>query len=164
MILGNYDRIYEIASSFPQALPAADATLAGLAQPTPCPVSPESGAMINSRLPRITAFLSPIPDFDPATLTMRVSGFGQVPASFDPATKQLTWQVTRRLRQPVCQVAVDWLDSAGNKPANPLHWTFRIDRAAAYLPESADPPKKGPTPSEGAPPSAPHTTAATPAP
>jgi hypothetical protein len=71
---------------------------------------------------------------------MRVSGFGQVPATYDPATKQFIWQVTRRLRQPVCQVAVDWLDTAGNKPANPLHWAFQIDRSAAYLPEPAEPP------------------------
>jgi len=148
MILGNYDRIFEIATTFREAQPAADGTLAGLARPTPFPVSPESGAVINSRLPRIAADLSTLQELDPATLTMRVSGFGQVPATYALPTKQLTCRVTRRLRQRVCKAAVDWLDTAGKKPANPLHWAFQIDRAAAYLPEQAEPPHQDETPAD----------------
>ena len=111
----------------PSAGPSApEGAITGLTQTTPVPVKPEAGAVINSRLPVISV------DF--ATLTMQVSGFGLVPAKFDPATKQYAWQVTRRLRQPFCQVTVNWLDSAGNKPDTPLRWTFQLDRSAAYLP------------------------------
>lgn len=158
MILGNNDRIFEIATTFRNALPIAAEALPGFARPTPCPVSPESGAVINSRLPLITAYLAPVGDLDPATLSMKVSGFGKVPASFDPATRQLTWRVTRRLRQPICQVSVDWLDSAGNKPTELLNWTFRVDRAAAYLPEHT-PPAPEPPGTPAAPQAVPQATA-----
>ncbi|MCF7676067.1 MAG: polysaccharide deacetylase family protein [Akkermansiaceae bacterium] len=136
MILGNYDKIYEIATTFSQAGPAAPAgTITGLTQVTPYPVTPEPGAVINSRLPVISTDLSTLAGLDPATLTMQVSGFGQVPATFDPVTKQFAWQVNRRLRQPFCQITVNWLDAAGNKPDVPLCWTFQLDCTAAYLPE-----------------------------
>jgi hypothetical protein len=138
MILGNYDKIFEIATNFgaPTGSPAAPgAAIAALPQTTPVPVTPEAGAVINSRLPVISADLATIPNLDPKTLTMKVSGFGEVPAAFDPATKTLAWQVTRRLRQPLCQVAVTWHDSAGAPTPTPLTWSFQIDRQAAYLPE-----------------------------
>ena len=66
---------------------------------------------------------------------MKVSGFGEVPAIYDPATQLFSWQVTRRLRQPACQIAVSWLDAKGKAPDTPLRWSFQIDREAAYLPE-----------------------------
>ena len=69
-------------------------------QTTPHPVDPEAGAIINSRLPEISADLSKLEDFDPATLVMKVSGFGEVPANFSPETDKFSWQVNRRLRQP----------------------------------------------------------------
>ncbi len=138
MILGNYDKIFDIATSFsgPPSSPATPGSaIAALSQTTPVPVTPQAGAVVNSRLPVISADLTTVGDLDPKTLTMKVSGFGEVPAAFDPATKTLSWQVTRRLRQPLCQVAVTWLDTAGTPPATPLTWSFQIDRQAAYLPE-----------------------------
>jgi peptidoglycan/xylan/chitin deacetylase (PgdA/CDA1 family) len=138
MILGNYDKIFEIATTYRESQDAPTApgdAVAGLPQTTPFPVVPQAGAVVNSRLPVIAADLATLGDLDPATLTMKVSGFGEVPATFDPASKLLTWQATRRLRQPSCQVAVTWLDTTGAPPATPLRWSFQIDRQAAYLPE-----------------------------
>jgi peptidoglycan/xylan/chitin deacetylase (PgdA/CDA1 family) len=138
MILGNYDKTFEIATSFsgPPSSPAAlPGTSVGLPQTTPVPVTPQAGAVINSRLPVISADLTTITNLDPNTLTMKVSGFGEVPAAFNPTTQILSWQVTRRLRQPLCQVAVTWLDTAGTPTTTPLTWSFQIDRQAAYLPE-----------------------------
>lgn len=136
IILGNYDKIFETATTFREG---SNATAPGVAaspvQTTPHPVTPEAGAIINSRLPEITADLSAIENLDPATLSMKVSGFGEVPATFTPETKKLSWQVNRRLRQPACQVAVTWKDLAGNASESPLRWTFQIDRESAYLPE-----------------------------
>ena len=135
MILGNYDRIFEIATSFRDAGAAApEGLIGGLVQTTPYPVSPEPGAIINTRLPLISADLSTLENLNPATLTMQVAGFGDVPAKFDPATKRFAWQVNRRLRQPSCQVTVTWLDTAGAKPDTPLRWSFQLDRSAAYVP------------------------------
>ena len=138
MIFGNNDKIFELASSFRDSQTAATASgvsLGALVETTPYPVTPEAGAIINSRLPLISASLTGLTDFDPKSLVMKVSGFGEVPAKFDPATQILSWQVSRRLRQPTCQIAVSWLDANGKAPDTPLRWSFQIDRDAAYLPE-----------------------------
>ena len=138
MILGNYDKIFEFATTFRESQnPAAtpEGTIAGMIQTTPHPVSPEPGAIINSRLPEISADLSKLENFDPKSLVMKVSGFGEVPAVFAEDSKKLSWQVNRRLRQPTCQVSISWKDAAGKPAETPLRWSFQIDREAAYLPE-----------------------------
>ena len=139
MILGNYDKIFEFATIFREAGAAPAAGGGGIgtitAPPTPYPVSPESGAIINTRLPDISADLSTLTDYDPASVVMKIAGFGEVPAVFDPVTKKISWKVNRRLRQPTCEVTVIWKDKAGKPPQTPLRWTFQIDREAAYLPE-----------------------------
>jgi len=141
MIFGNNDKIFEFATSFresqstPAAPAASGASLATLTETTPYPVTPEAGSIINSRLPLISAKLTGLTGFDPKSLVMKVSGFGEVPAIYDPATQLFSWQVTRRLRQPACQIAVSWLDAKGKAPDTPLRWSFQIDREAAYLPE-----------------------------
>jgi peptidoglycan/xylan/chitin deacetylase (PgdA/CDA1 family) len=140
VILGNYDKIFENAMSFREG-PAAVGSLtipnlAGAsAQTTPYPVTPEAGGIVNSRLPEISADLSTVTDLDPATLSMKVSGFGEVPATFDATTRKLSWQVNRRLREPSCKVSVTWKDTTGKALETPLRWTFQIDRESAYLPE-----------------------------
>ncbi|MEI7955641.1 MAG: polysaccharide deacetylase family protein, partial [Verrucomicrobiota bacterium] len=51
MILGNYDKVFELATSFreSQSSPAASgANFAAIAEPLPYPVAPEPGAIINS--------------------------------------------------------------------------------------------------------------------
>jgi peptidoglycan/xylan/chitin deacetylase (PgdA/CDA1 family) len=137
IILGNYDKIFELATRFNDGgIPAeAGGASSGLVQTTPFPVSPEPGAIINSRLPEISADLSTVENLDPATLSMKISGFGEVPASFSPATKKFSWQVNRRLRQAGCQVAISWKDSTGKPAEPPLRWSFQIDRDSAYLPD-----------------------------
>ncbi len=138
MILGNYDKIFEIATTYRESqnsIAGPEGAIAGLIQTTPFPVSPESGAIINSRLPEISADLAKLENFDPTSLVMKVSGFGEVPANFASETKKLSWQVNRRLRQPTCQVSIAWNDLAGKATETPLRWSFQIDREAAYLPD-----------------------------
>ena len=137
IILGNYDKIFEIATSFRegQGIDESGEGLPGLVQKTPYPVSPEAGAIINSRLPEVSADLSTVENLDPASLSMKISGFGDVPAIFTPETKKLSWLVNRRLRQPTCQVQITWKDTTGKALETPLRWSFKIDREAAYLPD-----------------------------
>lgn len=136
IILGTHDRIFDQATGF-NDVAGAVASQGGaiVPQTTPYPVSPEPGTMIDSRLPLLSADLSTVPDLNPSTLVMKVGGFGEVPAVFDPDTKSFSWQVNRRLRSPKCQVSVSWLDSKGKPPEVPLRWAFSIDPEAAYLPE-----------------------------
>ncbi len=155
MILGNYDRIFEFATTFTPILPTPPVTPATPGDPagpppiadpnnpavpqapvvetSPFPVFPEAGSIINSRLPEIHVDLAKVENLDPATLVMKVSGFTEVPAKFNPDTKRYSWQVNRRLRQPTCEVIVTWKDTEGNPPETPLRWSFQIDREAAYL-------------------------------
>ncbi|MBX3743056.1 MAG: polysaccharide deacetylase family protein [Akkermansiaceae bacterium] len=146
IILGNYDKIFEFATTFREA--GSDAGGAGApggvpgggigqapVQTTPYPVTPEAGAVINTRLPEISADLSTLENFDPASLVMKVGGFGEVPATFDPAEKKFTWKINRRLRQPSCEVTVTWKDMTGKPHSPPLRWSFRIDRNSAYQPD-----------------------------
>ena len=134
VILGTHDRIFDLATGFNEVAASAAEVAVIAPQSTPFPVEPEPGSLIDSRLPLLSADLSTLADFDPKTLVMKVGGFGEVPATFDEATKSFSWQVNRRLRSPVCQVAVSWLDSKGKPPEVPLRWSFRIDPEAAYLP------------------------------
>lgn len=139
MILGNYDRIFEFATNFgnrSQQATAASANgepMPATTKPLPHPVFPEPGAIINLRMPIISANLAKVDNIDPESVEMRIAGFAKVPATFDPETKMLSWQVNRQLRQRVCQVFVTWKDTDGNPPENPLRWSFQIDREAAYL-------------------------------
>lgn len=137
IILGNYDKIFETATTFREGQAAGVQTGMGPGpiQTTPYPVSPEAGAIINSRLPEISADLSTVADLDPKTLSMKVSGFGEVPATYTAESGKFFWQVNRRLRQPSCQVAVTWKDTTGKAPESPLRWSFQIDLESAYLPD-----------------------------
>lgn len=137
MILGNYDKTFELATTFREGAVAGTqiGEVAELVQKTPYPVAPEAGAIINSRLPEISADLSKVESLDPATLTMKVAGFGEVPASFMAETGKYSWQVNRRLRQPSCQVTISWKDTTGKPPETPLRWSFQIDLESAYLPD-----------------------------
>jgi len=140
MILGNYDKIFEFATTFREAgagpaMTANGGLVAPPVQRTPYPVSPEAGAVINTRLPEVSADLTTLEDFDPTSLVMKIGGFGEVPAAFDATTKRFFWKINRRLRQPACEVSVSWKDKAGKPHSPPLRWSFQIDRNAAYQPD-----------------------------
>lgn len=132
VVLGTYDRIFELATEFRDASPVTLGTAPIVT--TPYPVSPEAGAIINSRLPVIAIDLSSATDLDPQTLVMRVGGFGEVPAVLDPESKQFRWQVNRRLRDSVCQVSVSWKKPNEKNTGTPVRWNFTIDKEAAYQP------------------------------
>lgn len=132
VILGTYDRIFELATEFREA--SAAAVAAAPKQTIPYPVSPDAGAIINTRLPLISIDLSQVTDMDPQTLVMRVAGFGDVPAVLDPETKQFRWQVNRRLREEVCQISVSWKNLDKKTSVTPVRWNFTIDKEAAYQP------------------------------
>ena len=134
VILGTHDHIFTLATEFAGASTSSgmDGELAK--QTVPYPVMPEPGKRIKSRSPVISANLSKVEDINPATLVMRVAGFGEVPAAFDAEHKTLTWQVNRRLRTETCQVSITWKNLAGKAVESPLRWTFGVDREAAYQP------------------------------
>jgi hypothetical protein len=76
----------------------------------------------------IKANLSGIGQIDPASVQLRVSGLGLVPASFDPKTGVVSYQVTQKLREKNCTVILS--AKSGDKKVE-THWTFGIDESGA---------------------------------
>jgi peptidoglycan/xylan/chitin deacetylase (PgdA/CDA1 family) len=101
---------------------------------------PADGETIRTALPLIKANLSSLGPIEPNSVQMRVSGLGQVPASFDPKTGIISYQVTQKLRDKTCTVIVS-AKSEGKKVE--AHWTFGIEESGAGAGPSAPPtPKK----------------------
>lgn len=134
IILGNYDKGFEIATSFRDGGAIPGDASGGLPQTTSFPVTPQPGSVINTRLPEISADLSTVQNLDPKSLVMKVAGFGEVPANFAVETGKFSWLVNRRLRQASCQVSIAWKDTLGKAPEAPLRWSFKVDLESAYLP------------------------------
>jgi len=89
---------------------------------------PADGETVRTALPLIKANLSAIGQIEPGSVQMRVSGIGIVPASYDPKTGIVSYQVTQKLREKSCSVFVT-AKSAGKKVE--AHWTFGIEEGVA---------------------------------
>src|SRR5947199_6553809 len=103
---------------------------------------PADGETVRTALPLIKANLSGIGQIDPGSVQMRISGLGVVPATYDPKTRTLSYQVTQKLREKTCTVIVS-AKSEGKKVET--HWTFGIEEGASGGAPAAKPiatPKK----------------------
>jgi peptidoglycan/xylan/chitin deacetylase (PgdA/CDA1 family) len=89
---------------------------------------PADGETVRTALPLIKANLSAIGAIDPGSVQMRVSGLGVVPASYDPKSGMVSYQVTQKLHEKSCSVIVS-AKSQGKKVE--AHWTFGIEEGAA---------------------------------
>jgi peptidoglycan/xylan/chitin deacetylase (PgdA/CDA1 family) len=115
------DAISMIATSSGGGAPVAEIGSSNIAS------KPTDGETIRNALPLISANLSAFGAIDPGSVTMRVSGLGVVPASFDPKTNTVSYQVTKKLRDK-CSVIVE-AKSGGKKVE--AHWTFAVEEGGA---------------------------------
>jgi peptidoglycan/xylan/chitin deacetylase (PgdA/CDA1 family) len=97
---------------------------------------PADGTTVRTALPLIKANLSAIGQIDPASVQLRVSGLGVVPATFDPKTGVVSYQVTQKLREKSCTVILS--AKSGDKKVE-THWTFGIDETGAATSTSPSP-------------------------
>jgi len=95
---------------------------------------PADGSTVRSALPLIKANLSQVGQIDPASVQLRISGFGLVPASFDPKTGMVSYQVTQKLRDKTCTVILS--AKSGDKKVE-THWTFGIEEGAGGAPAAS---------------------------
>ncbi len=102
-------------------------------------VEPADGSTVRSALPLIKANLSRIGQIDPASVQLRVSGLGVVPASYDPKTGVVSYQVTQKLRDKTCTVILS--AKSGDKKVE-THWTFGVDEGAGVQTVPSAAPKK----------------------
>jgi peptidoglycan/xylan/chitin deacetylase (PgdA/CDA1 family) len=89
---------------------------------------PADGETVRTALPLIKANLSAVGVIDPGSVQMRVSGLGVVPASYDPKSGTVSYQVTQKLHEKSCSVIIS-AKSQGKKVE--AHWTFGIEEGAA---------------------------------
>jgi peptidoglycan/xylan/chitin deacetylase (PgdA/CDA1 family) len=90
---------------------------------------PADGETVRTALPLIKANLSSMGAIDPASVQMRVSGLGVVPASFDAKNGTVSYQVTQKLRDKSCTVILS--AKTGDGKRTEAHWTFGIEESAA---------------------------------
>jgi peptidoglycan/xylan/chitin deacetylase (PgdA/CDA1 family) len=98
--------------------------------------SPADGETVRTALPLIKANLSAIGPVDPGSVQLRVSGLGLVPATYDPKTGTVAYQVTQKLREKTCTVILS-VKSGGKKIE--AHWTFGIEEGVTGGTTAASP-------------------------
>lgn len=96
---------------------------------------PAANATIANRRPLISVDVSKLVGIDPASVTMKIAGFGFVPCVYDTTLGQITYQVIEPLRSSETHVHVSLHRKENDKP-DMISWKFFIDLVALYLPEA----------------------------
>jgi peptidoglycan/xylan/chitin deacetylase (PgdA/CDA1 family) len=97
--------------------------------------TPAPDQVVTQRRPLIQLNLIRLGSIVPDSIRMKISGFGVVPAQFDPATFKLTYQVPYKLRQEECFVTVHFKRNE-TAPDEMVTWKFKVNLAASYLPKN----------------------------
>lgn len=132
-MLGRYAIGSTKPAIFQQAVGFAGATSSGGSAPAAIPASaamitqPMDGETIADPLPELKINLAALGNVDPKSITMRVSGIGLVPATYDPESKLLTYKLTQRIRAR--QVTVIVGATADNRKVE-TRWSFNFDPSA----------------------------------
>jgi len=106
--------------------PAAEPAFAELAAASMI-TEPMEGSTINNTTPTIKANLATMGAVDPASVKMRISGIGPVPATFDPQTRIVSYTITTPL--PKDSYTVILSATISGKLAE-TRWSFNVDPAA----------------------------------
>ncbi len=105
-------------------------------------LSPAPNSTITDRRPVIEANLLKLGSVVPESLRLRIGGMGNVPASFDPKTFLLRYQLPVKLRREDCNVTLLFKRNT-EQPEEMVTWKFKVDLAAAYLPSMPAPKEAG---------------------
>ena len=142
LIEGNKPKVFTDAVKL-ISTSAGGATAVAEVGATTLSTQPVDGETVRTALPLIKANVGGLGQIDPGSIQMRVSGLGVVPASYDPKTGTIAYQVTQKLRDKTCTVILS-AKSEGKKVE--AHWTFGIEEggaaAAAPAPSATPTPKK----------------------
>lgn len=97
-------------------------------QATTLPTQPKNDEVVDDTKPLISVDLSSYGEIDPASVRMRLSGVGAVPAQFDPATKVVSYKPGKALAPREYSVIVT--AKSGNK-SREVRWSFTVGAANA---------------------------------
>ena len=112
---------------------------------------PMEGETVADPKPLIKANLATMGAVEPASVEMRISGFGVVPAKYDAASKTVSYQPTTQLRDKSYTVIIS--AKVGGKRAE-TRWSFNFDpnaTAGASADTAAPPAPAAPAPVGAAP-------------
>lgn len=98
-------------------------------------LTPAPNEVIKDRRPVIRVNLQRMGSVVPETVRLRIAGLGPVPATYDPATMTVSYQVPYRLRRQDCAVTLSFKRES-NQPDEVVTWRFKVDLEASYLPQS----------------------------
>lgn len=133
VVLSGKPEIFQAAINFGGAMSLPGVTLE---------TQPAAGAYIGDPSPLISAKLDGLGKIDPGSAELWLSGYGKLPAVYDPATNTISFQIRDRLRasQHTARVAV----RSGGKRLQ-TEWDFVIDRKLlfdALAPENGTEPQQ----------------------
>ncbi len=108
-IESTHPQIFETAIKFqvgPVKAATADAPVSAQLASASMITEPQNGSTINEASPLVRANLATMGELDPTSIEMWISGFGLVPSKYDPATKMVSYQITRNLHPDFYKVIV----------------------------------------------------------
>jgi peptidoglycan/xylan/chitin deacetylase (PgdA/CDA1 family) len=111
-----------MAPSGGEAVLAQDAAVSMITEPT-------NGATINNPTPLLKANLATMGLFEAGSVEMRVSGIGKVPASYDDASKTITYKIAANQKLRPGPVSVIINAKSGVRRLE-TRWNFHFDPAA----------------------------------
>jgi hypothetical protein len=88
---------------------------------------PAEGATIADATPIIKANLATMGAIDPGSVKMRISGYGVVPAKFDPVSKVVSYKIPTPMAKDTYFVFIN--ATIGGKEAE-TKWSFNVDPSA----------------------------------
>ena len=127
MIIGRYaiestkPKVFEEALNFKGAVEGGNAGVMPAA--ATMITQPMDGETVSDSLPEIKANLATLGNVDPKSVTMRISGLGLVPATYDPETKLISYKMTKKIYARQVTVIVSATVNARKTEAR---WSFNI--------------------------------------
>ncbi len=95
-------------------------------------VQPADGSRTSERRPMFVVDLSAIEDIEPDSLSLQISGLGEVRADYQAEEGLLTYQPTQKLRQPEYWAQVKF-QRGGAEDTDVVRWKFSINPIPHYL-------------------------------
>ena len=127
LLIGRYSidstkpKIFEEALNFTGSVESGNASV--MPATTTLVTQPKDGETVSDSLAEIKANLATLGNVDPKSVTMRISGLGLVPATYDPETKLVSYKVAQKLYGPVTVI----VSAMVNAKKTEARWSFNID-------------------------------------
>ncbi len=125
LIEGNKPKVFSDAVNFGGSTSGGNTAPVTEVSTTALQAQPADGSTATSEMPLIKANLGSLGAIDQGSVQMRVSGLGLVPASFDAASKMVSYQPTQKLHGATSVIVSA---TSGGKKVE-ARWSFTVEGA-----------------------------------